>query len=69
MAGSGLKDTTRVASGDPVMSFGFVKTNSENLKIFIKEFIYELSNLIEIIDSDQFLEVAKKVKEVRDKIW
>lgn len=68
-SGTGLKDTTRIVSGDPVMSFGFVKTNSDNLKIFLKEMIDELKNLLELIDKEEFFEIVKKIKEVRDKIW
>lgn len=68
-AGTGLKDTTRVASGDATMSFGFVKTNSDNLKSFLKELLFEINKYIEILDKDEFFEIIKKVKEVRDKIW
>lgn len=68
-AGTGLKDTTRIASGDPFMSFGFVKTNSDNLKIFLDEFINELKKVSDILDKEVFFEKTRKVKEVRDKIW
>lgn len=68
-AGTGLKDTTRIASGDPYMSFGFVKTNYDNLKIFLQDFIDELNKVLEILDNEIFFEEIKKVKKVRDKIW
>lgn len=68
-AGTGLKDTTRIASGDPYMSFGFIKTNFDNLNVFLKEFIEELKSVLDILDKEDFFERIKSVKEVRDKIW
>ncbi|MDI6861379.1 MAG: prephenate dehydrogenase [Caldisericia bacterium] len=68
-AGPGLKDTTRIASGDPYMSFGFVKTNCDNLKLFLREIIEEFITISDKLDKEDFFEKIKNVKEVRDKIW
>ncbi|MCI4463527.1 MAG: prephenate dehydrogenase/arogenate dehydrogenase family protein [Caldisericum sp.] len=68
-AGSGLRDVTRIASGDPMMSYGFVKTNKEKIKVFLTEYIETLKEFLSTIESDDFLHVAEVVKKRRDKIW
>ncbi len=68
-AGSGLRDTTRISSGDPVMSYGMIKTNLDHVKRFISEYIDTLEEVIDVIEKGKFKELAEKVKERRDKIW
>lgn len=68
-SGSGLKDMTRIASGDPIMSYGFVKTNLDNIKTVVYSFSNFLINFLETIENDEFLELIKKIKKERDKIW
>ncbi len=69
LAGSGLRDTTRIASGDPVMSAGMLQTNADNVKKFITEFIDVLTDLRDAIDSGELEKIADRVKKRRDKIW
>lgn len=68
-AGSGLRDTTRVASGDPTMSYGMIKTNFDHVKRFVFEYIETLEEVIKILEKEKFEELAERVKKMRDKIW
>jgi len=69
LAGSGLKDTTRISSGDPVMSYGMVKTNFDYVKRFVFEYIETLKEVIEILEKEKLEELAENVKKRRDEIW
>ena len=69
-AASGLRDTTRVASGDPELWLGICKQNKESiikaLKCFSKEIKYTLNDLEQGNDKE-ILKRLKKSKAVRDK--
>ena len=69
-AASGLKDTTRVASGDPELWLGICKQNKARiikaLRCFSKEVKSTLNDL-EKGNDDKILKRLKKSKEVRDK--
>ncbi len=68
-AGSGLRDTTRIASGDPVMSLGMLETNSENIESLTEEYIRILSDMLAKLKEGVLSEELKRIKERRDKIW
>ncbi len=68
-AGSGLRDVTRIANGDPIMSYGMIKTNSDNVKKFLSEYIEVLRNIRDKIDTAEFECIIEKVKKRRDEIW
>jgi len=68
-AGNGIKDMTRIASGDVVMSYGFIKTNRDFVKKFLLEFIKELEYIYENLENDEIINIMKETKERRDKIW
>lgn len=68
-AGSGLRDVTRIASGDPVMSEGMIKTNSDNVKKFISEYIELLKYVRDKIDTPDFERIIREVKKRRDEVW
>lgn len=68
-AGSGLRDTTRIASGDPVMSVGMLETNSENIESITEEYIRVLSGMLANLKRGELSEELKRIKERRDKIW
>ncbi|MGQ9845413.1 MAG: prephenate dehydrogenase [Caldisericia bacterium] len=68
-SGSGLKDMTRIASGDPIMSYGFLITNLDNIKKVAHSFIDFFIDFLEKIENDEFLELIKEIKKERDKIW
>jgi prephenate dehydrogenase len=69
-AASGLRDTTRVASGDPELWLGICKQNKASiikaLKCFSKEVKYTLNDL-EQGNDNKILKRLKKSKAVRDK--
>ncbi len=68
-AGTGLKDTTRIASGDVEMSLGMLETNKENIVKLIDEFMQLLSEMREKFNKGELAAELKAVKERRDKIW
>ncbi|MBC7194291.1 MAG: prephenate dehydrogenase/arogenate dehydrogenase family protein [Caldisericia bacterium] len=68
-AGTGIRDLTRIASGDVLMSYGFIKTNKDFVKKFLSSYIKELENLYERLEKDEIFEILKETKEGRDKIW
>ena len=68
-AGSGLRDTTRIASGDPVMSYGILETNKDNIMKAISEFEKILKGFRTLLSNGTLPEKLKAVKERRDKVW
>jgi prephenate dehydrogenase len=68
-AGTGLRDTTRIASGDVLMSYGMLETNRENILNALDEFEETLSAFRKAFLSGTLPEKLKKAKEERDKIW
>ena len=70
-AASGLRDTTRVASGDPELWLGICKQNKERiikaLRCFSEEVQHTLNDL-EQGDDNKILKRLKKAKTTRDKI-
>ncbi|MEK6765833.1 MAG: prephenate dehydrogenase [Planctomycetota bacterium] len=72
-AASGLRDTTRVASGDPELWLGICKQNKariiEALRCFSEEVQHTLNDL-EQGNDNKILKRLKKAKTVRDKkVW
>jgi len=68
-AGSGLRDTTRIASGDPVMSYGMLETNKDNIMKALSEFEKVLKEFRTLLESGTLPEKLKAVKERRDEVW
>lgn len=69
LAAGGLRDTTRIASGDPQMSLDIILTNKTNLVNFINKFIKELANFsrdIENLNEKNLLKKVKGAKKARD---
>ncbi|MGB9749291.1 MAG: prephenate dehydrogenase [Caldisericia bacterium] len=67
--GPGIKDMTRIASQDPVMSYGFIETNIDFVKIYLLEFIKNLEEIYEKLEKDEIFMILKETKEKRDMIW
>ncbi|MDP2937097.1 MAG: prephenate dehydrogenase/arogenate dehydrogenase family protein [Dehalococcoidia bacterium] len=69
LAATGYRDTSRLASSDPVMSRDIYRTNRESLGKWLDLFIREAQGLMEDITSgDPELETKlRKVKEARDR--
>ncbi len=68
-AGSGLRDTTRIASGDPLMSAGMLETNKKNVLKALENYIRILNLTKDALENGRFLLEAEKVKKGRDEIW
>ncbi len=68
-AGSGLRDTTRIASGEPVMSYGMLETNKDNIIEALSEFEKILRDFRVALSDGTLPEKLKAVKERRDKAW
>ncbi|MBF8278209.1 MAG: PheA [Candidatus Brocadiaceae bacterium] len=69
---SGLRDTTRVASGDPELWVNIFKQNRENVIKSIDRFIVELNGFREDLltkDNASLLERLTRAKDARDKIF
>lgn len=71
IAAGGFRDTTRVASGDPVMWRDIFSANKaallDTLELFEK-LLAELRNVIENDNSQELLEILAEIKEFRDQI-
>jgi len=71
-AASGFKDTTRVASGDPVLGVDMFTTNKKSVLEMISAFKKSLANLEKKIkkgDPDKIKAELKKAKQFRDSIY
>ncbi len=68
-AGSGLKDTTRIASGDILMSMGMVLENKDNVIKALEQYMEILNTVKEKIEKSDIETVLKYVKDRRDKLW
>ncbi|MEK7776752.1 MAG: prephenate dehydrogenase dimerization domain-containing protein, partial [Planctomycetota bacterium] len=69
---SGLRDTTRVASGDPELWVNIFKQNRENVIKSIDRFIVELNGFREDLltrDNASLLERLTRAKDARDKVF
>ncbi len=67
--GTGIRDMTRIASGDVLMSYGFIKTNKDLIKSFLSSYINELENIYDKLEKDEIFQILNETKEGRDKIW
>ena len=67
--GSGFRDTTRVASGDPDLWTGIVQQNREPILSSLREANAQLTQLVEIVETmnddtlRQFLAAAKNLRD------
>lgn len=52
LAGSGLRDTTRIAGSDPKLWREIIAANSESIKPLLKNFSKDLAQLIEVIGDE-----------------
>lgn len=71
LAGGGLKDTTRVASGDPVLWAEILLENRDALQRSITESVYELNQFQELLKSNNkpaMLDYLAEAKRKRDLI-
>jgi len=71
LASSGLRDTTRVASGDPVMWKAIIETNQEEIKRALSKFQDELQRIHSALTNGNMLEIVailEKGKEFRDRL-
>ncbi|MCX5750367.1 MAG: prephenate dehydrogenase/arogenate dehydrogenase family protein [Candidatus Saganbacteria bacterium] len=71
-AASGFRDTTRIASGDPVLGKDFFITNSKQVLKFLKNFkktLKALEGLIRAGDEKSILDFLQKAKAYRDGIY
>ncbi len=71
-AASGLRDTTRIASGDPVLGVDMFTTNKKAVLKTLSAFKKSLSRLEKLIKTDQHEEIEKELaraKSFRDSIY
>jgi len=71
-AASGLRDTTRIASGDPVLGVDMFTTNKKAVLKTLSAFKKSLSRLEKLIKEDQSEEIEKELeraKAFRDSIY
>jgi prephenate dehydrogenase len=71
-AASGFRDTTRIASGDPILGVDMFKTNQKAVLKMIKAFKKALSQLEEIIkegNGEKLNEELEKAKNFRDSVF
>ena len=69
--GNGLKDTTRVASGNPEMWKQIIMGNKDNVTAGINHMVEELNLIkkaLEFNDREQLMEILDSAKVVRDKL-
>ena len=72
VASSGFRDTTRIASGDPILGVDMFKTNQKAVLKMIKAFKQSLSSLEELIkegNGEKLNEELGKAKKFRDSIY
>ncbi len=72
IASSGFRDTTRIASGDPILGVDMFKTNQKAVLKMIKAFKQSLSRLEGLIkngDGEAMNEELEKAKNFRDAIF
>lgn len=70
-AGGGLRDTTRVASGDPAMWKAIATHNKEEIIRSLDGFEHELQRLRSALHNDQFFEILnllERAKDYRDRL-
>jgi prephenate dehydrogenase len=53
ISGTGFRDLTRLASGEPEMSHDIFMTNRENVVHWLQRYIHELQRLSDLIDSKE----------------
>jgi prephenate dehydrogenase len=71
-AASGFRDTTRIASGDPILGIDMFTTNKKAVLKMISAFKKSLSGLEKIVkegDASKIEAELKKAKEFRDGIY
>lgn len=68
-AGSGLRDVTRIASGDVEMSLGMLQTNRENVLKVLSEYINILEEFSDKLRSGKLKKALEEIKGRRDKVW
>ncbi|MDD4179547.1 MAG: prephenate dehydrogenase/arogenate dehydrogenase family protein [Candidatus Margulisbacteria bacterium] len=69
---SGFRDTTRIASGDPILGVDMFKTNKKSVLKMIGAFKKSLTNLEKMIregDGEKIREELTKAKQFRDAIY
>jgi len=72
VASSGFLDTTRIASGDPILGVDMFKTNQKAILKMIKAFKKTLSHLEELIkegNGEKINQELEKAKKFRDSIF
>ena len=72
LSGNGLRDTTRIAAGNPEMWKKILHGNKENLISGIDEIEKQLNILKETLkvnDEDKLLEILKNAKNLRDILY
>ena len=71
-AASGFRDTTRIASGDPILGVGMFTTNRKAVLKMIGSFKKSLANLEKLIkagDGEKLREELEKAKKFRDALY
>ncbi len=63
LAGSGLKDTTRIAASSSAIWQDIIFTNQENITAILQDYIAELKNLQDIIKNSQVEEFSQLMEE------
>ena len=72
LSGDGLRDTTRIASGNPEMWKQIILGNKENLSVLVSEMILELKKVKEAVDEhdddkiEKLLTIGKQARERLD---
>jgi len=72
VASSGFRDTTRIASGDPILGVDMFKTNQKAVLKMIKAFKKSLSNLEGLIkegNGEKLNDELERAKRFRDSIF
>ena len=70
-AGTGLKDTTRVAAGDPGMWKAIIESNGEEINRALSEFQDELQRIQSALTNGNMVELVallEKGKKFRDRL-
>jgi len=71
-AASGLRDTTRIASGDPILGVDMFTTNKKAVLKMLGSFKRSLANLERLIkegNGEKIREELEKAKKTRDSIF
>lgn len=66
-AGTGFKDTTRIASSDPEMWADIIFNNRTNVRTAIRKFKKELSKIENAKTKEELAKIFRKAKQIRDR--